>query len=61
MVEPRRILGCPNCSFGKSKTTHTYGSYRVYVSAATQVITLKCKTCKHEQKYKYIQGGIIGS
>jgi transcription elongation factor Elf1 len=49
------ILGCPKCGAGKDRTTHSYGKYRVYNTNTT--LTLRCQTCGHKIKYKYIQGG----
>lgn len=53
----KTILGCPQCGAFKSRTTHSYGSYRAYLTNTTLV--LRCKTCGFEQKYRYIQGGYV--
>ena len=56
MIKPRKLLGCYRCSHNKNKTAHTYASYKVY--KVGQTIILKCKTCKFELKFKYIDGGM---
>jgi len=55
VVGPRVIVGCPNCGFGKSSRTHTYGVYRVYKCFGR--IVLRCKTCNYELVFRVIGGG----
>ena len=50
------IMSCPNCGGFKSKSSHTYGSYKVYFNG--DVLKLKCKACGHIQRFRIIRGGI---
>lgn len=50
-----KILPCPRCGAGKTRSTHSFGVYRVYEVA--QTLILRCKTCGFKQRYKYIKGG----
>jgi transcription elongation factor Elf1 len=53
----RELIACPSCGANKNRKTHTFGSYKVYRSGT--IITLKCKTCKYEMKFRIIRGGYI--
>lgn len=53
----RKILACPSCGPGKTRKTHSYGVYRVYITGTTLV--LRCKTCSLIRKYRFIQGGTV--
>jgi len=50
------IYGCIRCGKGKSGSTHTYGTYRVYHHGT--VLKLVCKTCQYTEKFRYIDGGV---
>jgi RNase P subunit RPR2 len=50
------LMRCPNCSNLKPISAHTFATYKVYIKDT--VLKLVCKSCGHEQKYRYIDGGI---
>lgn len=53
----RKLLSCPSCGYGKTRKTHSYGVYKVYVSGTNLV--LRCNTCGAVVKYRFIEGGAV--
>lgn len=52
-----RKLGCPKCSLNKDSSVRSYGSFIVYENDTT--LKLKCKSCTHIMRFRYIRGGVI--
>jgi hypothetical protein len=51
------LLACKECGHGKTKMTHSYGLYKVYMKDGN--IKLRCRTCNDTRYFKTVQGGFV--